>query len=214
MSPVPPPIRSIVFDLDGTLYSARPIAEQIQRAAETLVAATRGLSLADGRALLRRARRALSDSSDEEPTLTRTCQELGIEIAALHRAFQEQVRPEDCLVPDPVLRALLESLREHCLLYIYTNNSYPLAQRILALLDVSECFERLYTIEYCGQPKPDLDAFRKVVEDIGGLPESFLFVGDREHVDLRPAAAAGMGTLLVRETADLLQIHRLLGIIP
>ncbi|AMV72984.1 HAD family hydrolase [Desulfuromonas carbonis] len=214
MSLAIPPIRSIVFDLDGTLYSAQPIADQIQRAAETLIAATRGLSLVDGRALLRRARRALTDSGDEEPTLTRTCQELGIEIAALHRAFQEQVRPEDCLVPDPVLRALLESLSAHCRLYIYTNNSYPLAQRILALLDVSEYFERLYTIEYCGQPKPDLDAFRKVVEDIGGLPESFLFVGDREPVDLRPAADAGMATLLVRETADLLQIHRLLGIIP
>lgn len=209
-----PHIRSIVFDLDGTLYSAQPIADQIQGAAEALVATTRGLSLADGRALLRRARRALADSGDEEPTLTRTCQELGIEISALHRAFQEQVRPEDYLVPDPLLGALLDSLRGHCRLYIYTNNSYPLAHRILALLDVAEYFERLYTIEYCGQPKPDREAFRKVVEDIGGLPESFLFVGDREQVDLRPAADAGMATLLVRETADLLQVHRLLGLIP
>ena len=207
-------IASIVFDLDGTLYCSRAIADQIQTTAEALVAATRGLSLADGRGLLRRARRALAESLDEEPTLTRTCMELGIEIGDLHQAFQCQVRPEDYLVPDPVLSALLDSLAERCRLYIYTNNNFPLASRILTLLDIADLFERLYTIEFCGQPKPDPEAFRKVIEDIGGPPESFLFVGDRETVDLRPAARAGMTTLLVRETSDLLQIHRLLGIIP
>jgi putative hydrolase of the HAD superfamily len=209
-----PDISSIVFDLDGTLYISSQIADQIESAAEALVAATRGLSLPDGRALLCRARRALAESLEEEPTLTRTCLELGIEIGDLHRAIQAQVRPEDYLVPDPVLCALLDSLREHCRLYIYTNNNFPLASRILALLDVADRFDRLFTIEYCGQPKPDPEAFRKVVEDIGGPPESFLFVGDRESVDLGPAARAGMATLLVRETADLLQIHRLLGLIP
>lgn len=207
-------IASIVFDLDGTLYSSQGIADQIQTAAESLVAATRGLSLVDGRSLLRRARRALAESLDEEPTLTRTCLELGIEIGELHRAFQQQVRPEDYLVPDPVLCALLDSLQDLCRLFIYTNNNFPLASRILNLLDVADRFERLYTIEFCGQPKPDPEAFRKVIEDIGGPPESFLFVGDREAVDLGPAAAAGMHTLLVRETSELLQIHRLLGIIP
>ena len=209
-----PEISSIVFDLDGTLYVSPPIADQIQTAAEALVAATRGVSLADGQALLRRARQALAESLDEEPTLTRTCQELGIEICDLHRAFQAQVKPEDYLVPDPVLCALLDSLRGYCRLYIYTNNSFPLASRILALLDVADRFERLFTIEFCGQPKPDPEAFQKVVEDIGGPPQSFLFVGDRASIDLGPAARAGMATLLVRETADLLQIHRLLGLIP
>ena len=209
-----PDINSIVFDLDGTLYVSPEIAEQIEEAAEALVASSRGLCLGDGRALLRRARRALTESFGEEPTLTRTCQELGIEIGELHRAFQSRVRPEHYLTPDPVLCALLDSLREHCRLYIYTNNSFPLASRILALLDVADRFERLFTIEFCGQPKPDAAAFRRVVEDIGGPPQSFLFVGDRESVDLGPAARAGMATLLVRETADLLQIHRLLGLIP
>ncbi len=207
-------ILSIVFDLDGTLYTSEPLAREIESAAEQLVAASRGLSPEKGRALLRRARRRLAEGLDEEPTLTRTCMELGIEPAELHRAFQSFVAPERHLRPDSVLAALLESLREHCSLYIYTNNNLPQTRKILALLGIDQVFSRLYTIEYCWQPKPEPEAFRRVVADIGGSPASFLFVGDREAVDLRVAANSGMATLLVRETADLLQIHRLLGLIP
>lgn len=210
----PGKISSIVFDLDGTLYVSDQLAREIEEAAEILVASSRGLSREDGCALLQRARHRLTETLEEEPTLTRTCMELGIEVAELHRAFQKHVRPERYLVPDPVLAALLESLREQWHLYIYTNNSLLLTKKILALLGVDRIFERLYTIEFCWQPKPDPAAFRQVVADIGGPPEGFLFVGDREAVDLQVAAANGMATLLVRETADLLQVHRFLGIIP
>lgn len=207
-------ISSIVFDLDGTLYVCPQIGRDIEAAAEGVVAAARGLSPEGGRSLVQRARRRLAETLEEEPTLTRTCLELGIDLADLHRAFREQVRPERYLEPDPVLAALLESLEEHCTLYIYTNNNLGLARKILALLGVERFFAGLYTIEFAGRPKPDLEAFRRVTEDIDGPPESFLFVGDREQVDLAPAREHGMATLLVQEPSELLQVHRLLGLIP
>jgi len=214
LHPSPHNIRSIVFDLDGTLYVSPGIARDIERAAEELVSATRGVTAAEGRSLIRAARTRLAEILEEEPTLTRTCLELGIEVDELHRAFQAQVRPERYLATDPVLGALLDSLRERCDLYVYTNNSLPLARKIIALLGVEEQFRSLYTIEFCRLPKPDPEALRRVLEDIGGPPESFLFVGDREQVDLKPANALGIPTILVAETADLLQVHKLLGIIP
>jgi putative hydrolase of the HAD superfamily len=207
-------ISSIVFDLDGTLYISDLLAREVEEAAEILVASSRGLSREEGGSLLTRARHRLAETMDEEPTLTRTCMELGIEVPDLHRAFQKHVRPERYLTPDPVLVALLEALRDQWQLYIYTNNNLLLTRKILALLGVDRIFARLYTIEFCWLPKPDPEAFRQVVMDIGGPPEGFLFVGDRAAVDLQLAAAHGMATLLVRETADLLQVHRLLGIIP
>lgn len=207
-------IRSIVFDLDGTLYVSPALAAEIQNAAEETVAASRGLSLSEGRDLLRCARRRLAEMLEEEPTLTRTCLELGIEINELHRAFQKKVHPEQHLSPDPVLAALLDSLRNDYELFLYTNNNLPLTNKILALLGIDGLFRRLYTIEFCGVPKPDEDALRRVLEDIGGPLESFLFVGDRLQVDLRPPARLGIPTLLVNETADLLQIHKFLGLLP
>lgn len=210
----PHDIRSIVFDLDGTLYVSPEIARDIERAAEELVSSTRGISVAEGRGVIRAARSRLAEILEEEPTLTRTCLELGIEVDELHRAFQATVRPELYLSADPVLGALLDSLRERCDLYIYTNNNLPLTRKILALLGVEGQFRGLFTIEFCRLPKPDPKALRRVLENIGGPPESFLFVGDREQVDLKPANALGIPTILVAETADLLQVHKLLAIIP
>jgi putative hydrolase of the HAD superfamily len=124
------------------------------------------------------------------------------------------VHPERHLDSDPILYALLDSLRDLCDLYVYTNNSLPLTQKILALLGVDGVFKRLYTIEFTGIPKPDPESLSRVLEDIGGPPETFLFIGDRQQVDLKIPSTLGIPTLLVGETGDLLQIHKLLGIIP
>lgn len=210
----PRQIRSIIFDLDGTLYISPEVARQIQTVGEGLVASTRGVSPEEGRALLRSARQRLAEIYDEEPTLTRTLMEMGIEIEEFHRKLQEKVRPERHLENDPVLYALLDSLRDACDLYIYTNNNLALTRKILAILGVEDLFARLYTIEFGWQPKPDENVFAQMLEDIGGPPESFLFVGDRQNVDLRLAEENNIPTLLVSETSDLLQIHKVLGIVP
>lgn len=206
--------QSIVFDLDGTLYTHQKVADQIMAAAELLVAESRGIGLKEGAALIRRAQERLAESLDGKPSLTQTCMALGIEVKDFHGSLQKHVTPEKFLSPDPVLYALLDSLQNRCDLYIYTNNNFQLAGKILALIGVEDLFRRIYTIEFTWSPKPDPEALRKVLEDIGGPPESFLFVGDRQLVDLDQPAELGIPTLLVRETGDLLQIHKLLGIIP
>jgi putative hydrolase of the HAD superfamily len=207
-------IQSLVFDLDGTLYKSDGLAKEIQTMAAALVADTRGVSLKEGRMLLQKSKQRLMESLEQEPTLTQTCQTLGIEVAEFHRAMQQQVRPERYLDADPILQALLESLAEECNLYLYTNNSLPMTEKILALLGIESLFRRLYTIEFSWTPKPDSETLQRVLEDIGGPPESFLFVGDREQIDLKVPRTLGIPTLLVTETADLLQIHQILGIIP
>ncbi len=207
-------VRSIVFDLDGTLYINQAVANEIQQAANALVASARGVSVKKAEAIIRCARSRLAEDLEEEPTLTRTCMELGVEVPDLHRAFRAHVHPERHLAVDPVLFALLDSLSDDFDLYIYTNNNLPLAQKILALLGVESLFKRLYTIEFAWVPKPDLETLKRVLEDIGGTTDSFLFIGDRHQVDLQAPLSLGIPTLLVNETADLLQIHKLLGIIP
>jgi len=207
-------VRTIVFGLDGTLYNCQPIADEIEVAAEVLVGESRGVGRREGGDLIRCARRRLTELLEEEPTLTRTCMELGIEVPEFHRALQATVRPERHLSPDPVLYALLDSLRDLCELHVYTNNSLFLTRKILALLGVEDLFTRLFTIEFTWNPKPDPESLRRVIEEIGGPPESFLFVGDREQVDLKVPSNLGIPTLLIGETSDLLQIHKLLGIIP
>ncbi|RMF46696.1 MAG: HAD family hydrolase [Deltaproteobacteria bacterium] len=207
-------VSAIVFDLDGTLYTNAELLAEIERTAELLVARGRGVSPQAARRTMNRARRRIADLEGREPTLSRVCMELGIELRDLHRTFEEMVRPEQYLVYDPVLQALLEGLREQCPLYLYTNNNLPLTQKILALLGIENLFERLFTIEYAWRPKPDPEVLEMVLGEIGGPPDEVLFVGDRDQVDLEPARDRGLPTLLVSETADLLQVHKLLGLLP
>jgi len=128
--------------------------------------------------------------------------------------LRENVHPERHLESDPILYALLDSLQDRFDLYLYTNNSLPLSRKILALLGIEDLFRRLYTIEFTWSPKPDPEAFHKVLEDIGGPPESFLFVGDRPQVDLEIAETLDIPTIFISDPEDLLQIHKVLGIIP
>lgn len=206
-------LQSIVFDLDGTLYVNEGVRDEIEQVACDLVASGRGLTTAQGCHVLRSTRQKLTEEAGCEPALSLVCAELGIELAEFHQALQDRVRPELYLNNDTALQHLLSSLAERYNLFIYTNNNYPLAQKILALLGVEHLFNRLYTIEFCWQPKPDSQALDQVLNDIGGPPESFLFIGDRQHIDLLPPAEKGISTLLVRQVADLLQIHKLLGLL-
>ncbi|APG27600.1 hypothetical protein A7E78_06970 [Syntrophotalea acetylenivorans] len=206
-------LKSIVFDLDGTLYVNEGVRDEIEQVACELVASGRGLTTSQGCNVVRSTRQKLTDQTGFEPALSLVCAELGIELSEFHQALQDRVRPEQYLNNDTALQHLLGSLAERYSLFIYTNNNYPLVQKILALLGIEHLFTRIYTIEFCWRPKPDSEALDQVLNDIGGPPESFLFVGDRQHIDLLPPAERGISTLLVRQVSDLLQIHKLLGLL-
>ncbi len=45
---------------------------------------------------------------------------------------------------------------------------------------------------FFGQPKPDSAVLDQVLNDIGGPSESFLFVCDRQHINLLPPAEKGL----------------------
>lgn len=205
-------IRSLVFDLDGTLYDSRELGAQIEQAAIAVVAESRGLTVEQGERLLREARRTLAEVPGELPPLSRTCLELGLELQDFVRGLEEKVHPERCLQPDTELAALLQFLGERYGLYVYTNNGFFLASRILALLGIDDCFRHVYSLEFAWRPKPDADALQLLLGDIGGLPESFLFIGDRYHVDLREPVKLGIAVLQVRGVKDLQGLPGLLGV--
>lgn len=205
-------IRSLVFDLDGTLYESRELGEQIEQAAVALVAKGRGLTREKGWRLLRDIRRTLAEVPGELPPLSRSCLELGFDLRDFVRVLEERVHPEYCLQPDPELAALLRFLGGRYDLYVYTNNGFFLADRILTLLGINNCFRHVYSLEFAWRPKPDAEALQLLLGDIGGLPESFLFIGDRYHVDLREPAKLGIAVLPVNTVRDLRRLPVFLGI--
>jgi putative hydrolase of the HAD superfamily len=203
-------IRAIVFDLDGTLYVNKGLAEQIHRAACGYIGTMRGISPRDAASLIEEARERLSRESGGEITLTSVCTELGGTVSGFHRAAVRAVHPESFLARDDRLVSLFTTLVEHFDLYIYTNNNRILTNRVVGALGITLFFRDIFTIEYLWKPKPNRSVLKKILTAIGRKPVECLFVGDRYDIDLRMPEEMGCAIFPVSGVHDLLGLTQAL----
>jgi putative hydrolase of the HAD superfamily len=204
-------IRGIVFDLDGTLYESRELAATIQEAATIYIAGIKKTGKEYARQLIIDTRRRLAEERDEIPTLSAVCSELGGTIQELHAFFQLHLHPENYLLRDQRVIALLESLKEHFPLYLYTNNNRALTIRILVLLGLGGFFRKIYAIDDHWVAKPDQSALEQILAETGLSPRETLFVGDRYDVDLRLPEQHGCPVYLSQNIEQLLRLEDLLS---
>jgi FMN phosphatase YigB (HAD superfamily) len=203
-----PPIRAVLFDVDGTLYHARWM--RLRMAASLLLLPLRG----PRRALavirhLRSYRRALEEVRDWPPS------DENVAVAHLMRAAQlagdepDRVRAtvEDWFMkrPLPYLRRcrraglleLLEQLRRAgCQIGFFSD--YPVEDK----LDALGVREFASVCLSAGDPevnafKPRPQGFQRACEVWGLAPAEVLYVGDRPEVDAAGAVAAGMRCVII-----------------
>lgn len=205
-----PAIRAIVFDLDGTLYVADALAEEIRNSAARYIASLMGIDNGAAMAVIDNTQRKLSAATGRQTPLTAACTELGGDIRQLHEHFASDVMPEVFLKRNDMVVELLRLISLNYELYIYTNNNRALCGRILHCLGLSDFFRRIFTIEDTWWPKPDMMALEKIFREIGRLPGECLFVGDRYDVDLRLPGTLGSRVGLVQGEAELVSLLRTL----
>lgn len=116
--------------------------------------------------------------------------------------FLEYVHDIDhsVLEHDPALDAALARLPGRKL--VFTNGSEAHAERVLERLKLSHHFEGIFDIKAADYiPKPQPETYRKIVARHGIEARSTAFFED-SHLNLKPAAAIGMTTVLVRSGPD------------
>jgi FMN phosphatase YigB (HAD superfamily) len=101
---------------------------------------------------------------------------------------------DEDLYPDA--RGCLTALKYQGLLVGLAGNQPAHAEPILRALGLS--VDVIGTSEGWGVAKPSPAFFERVIREGGGDASSILYVGDRPDNDVRPAAAAGMKTCLIR----------------
>lgn len=100
------------------------------------------------------------------------------------------------LTIDPALEALLAALPGRRL--IFTNGSERHAERVLDTLGISHLFEGIFDIKAADYlPKPEVETYQRMIKRHGVNPQASIFFED-SHLNLLPAAAIGMTTVLVR----------------
>lgn len=184
-------IRTILFDLDDTLYPRRSgIMEQIRALILTFIEARLNLSSKEADALRRQYLETYG-------TTMRGLQ-INHQIDAdeyLHHVHN--IPLDKYLQPNPVLDAVLASIRQDKV--VFTNASREHAERVLERLDIRRHFSRIVDVRDMGfESKPQPSAYQRICDLLNVRPAECALVEDNLR-NLQPAKALGMVTILVQE---------------
>lgn len=194
---LPKTVRGIVLDMDGTLYS-NPAYLKWQESSQVARLADRlGIEVPEAAGMLGAAREARRTAGLPATSMANIFKGFGIEMADIVRWREEDIRPEDWLVPDPELDIALKELSRHHRLSLLTNNPRKVGAASLEVLGVAAHFSAVVGLDDTGESKPSVTPFRRVCGDMGLDPRHCISIGDRNDVDIEPALSIGMGGILV-----------------
>jgi tRNA threonylcarbamoyl adenosine modification protein (Sua5/YciO/YrdC/YwlC family) len=204
-----PPVRGIIFDMDGTLYQNSTLEKRYIESAYQALAEKQRVSLRIARQRFQELFQRLTQEQGRPPSRLRTLSLLGV--SDIHWAQgRGSVKPETILHRDIRLRRTLQHLHMYFRLGLVTNNHRTNTLATLRALGIEDVFDEILTLSESRRFKPAPELYRMMAQRLHLEPVDCLSVGDRYHADLAPAARVGMHTLLVQRMKD---IYRLPGII-
>jgi len=182
-------IRTILFDLDDTLY---PRSAGIMREIRRLI-----LEFVETRLEL--------PAEEADALRERYLKDYGTTMRGLQ--INHQIDPEEYLhyvhqiplnrflQPNAELDAVLDDISQE--MVIFTNASREHAERVLEVLGIGQRFSRIVDVrDMAYESKPQPAAYVRVCELLGVEPEACLLVEDNVR-NLCPAKEIGMSTVLV-----------------
>lgn len=184
--------KSLFFDLDGTLYPST--AEMNAWIQQTIYAVGAGLMEIGVEQFIKIYQVKLTQLKSNTETLIA----LGLPGKKIFENMWEQIPLEEFVQPDPELAILLNDLANKYRLGILSNGTSGAIKKKLGIMGLQEVnFELIYASYDHGVSKPDHEPFLQVCAMMSLKPEEIAYVGDRTEVDIKPARAVGMKTVMV-----------------
>jgi putative hydrolase of the HAD superfamily len=180
----------ILFDLDETLYPrASTLMPVIGRRIEQYITTSVGIPRDQSEQLRKHWRSTYG-------TALRGLMVEGYPVDVddyLH--YVHDVPLEGVIEPRPELRAMLLDIPLRCV--VLTNSNREHASRVLAHVNLADCFERVIDIRAMNFiNKPDPQSYRMALQMLGVGAQDVILVEDTA-INTRPARAMGMKTILV-----------------
>ncbi len=180
----------VLFDLDNTLYpSDGGLLKEIDSRMTAFVVEYLGISAEKAKALRVGFR-------DRYGTTLRGLME-EYDFKEYDRFFRE-VHPEDpsiYLDKDPVLKTMLASIKLPK--SVLTNSPVEHAERVLEYLEIRDFFQHIFDIRFNRLVgKPNISAYRRVLEYLGIKPEETVFIDDLK-IYLEPFKEMGGKAILI-----------------
>lgn len=196
-------LKTILFDLDGTLYNNTEVRDKFAAAAYHALAKMRKIPVEEARKLIEETREKLREKHGFPVPYTLTLVRFGMPVETWHRENIAFFDPRDYLSANGELKEVLSELKKRFRLAILTNNNEVQANRILQALNVQDVFDRVFTYNSFRTMKPNPKFFKEAAKAMGVKPNECLVVGDRYSVDLIPAQELGMKIYEVKGPDDI-----------
>lgn len=209
---IPTEIKTIIFDIDSTLYTSPAYAHEQVDCQVRHFAELRGISHDEARKMVADFRHKWAAEHDgQKISLGNLLTYFGIPIETSIEWRKTLLEPKNFLGRDENLIKTLEVLKKRYKLICVTNNPVLPARKTLEAIGISGFFPEIIGLDTCHVSKPAREPFALAAEKTGAKAEECLSVGDRYDIDLALPLEMGMGGMLVTGVEDVWTLSDLLA---
>lgn len=208
---LPEKIKTLIFDIDGTLYtSALYVFEQVDVQIRHF-AHLKGISENEARAMIERYRKTYAvQNGGKKISLGNTFKAFGIPIETSVAWREELLEPSHFLHKDEKLRTSLIELAERFKLIAVTNNPVNAARKTLEAIGAEDLIPQIVGLDTCGKSKPNIEVLDKACELTESTYGECVSIGDRYDIDIALPLEKGMGGILVEGVEDVYTLKDIL----
>lgn len=208
---IPENLRTIIFDIDSTLYTNAAYAFEQVDVQVRHFADLRGISAAEARRMVADYRKKwAAEHNGQKISLGNTLTAFGVSIEDSIEWREKLLEPAQFLARDEKLIPVLETLRRKYALICVTNNPVLPARKTLEAVGIAGIIPDIIGLDTCHKSKPAREPFLHAAEKTGVRSENCLSVGDRYDMDISLPLELGMGGILVTGVADVYGLPALL----
>ncbi|MCR5613676.1 HAD family hydrolase [Treponema sp.] len=204
---IPEHLKTIIFDIDSTLYTNDKYAFEQVDVQLRHFAKLRGTTPAEIRKMISDFRSDYSAKHDgKKISLGNTLTHFGISIEESIKWRETLLEPADFLPRDERLIKTLEQLAQKYKMIAVTNNPVLPAFKTLQAIGIEKLIPEIIGLDTCHKSKPHPDILNLAAQKTGARLAECLSVGDRYDIDLSLPLEMGMGAILVDGVEDVYKL--------
>ncbi len=208
---IPQNLRTIIFDIDSTLYTSPAYAFEQVDVQLRYWAKKRGITAREARNEISEFRKNWSKQhGGKKISLGNTLTNFGVTIQESVEMRRNLLEPANFLTRDEKLIETIKILKQKYKIICVTNNPVLPARKTLDALGISELIPKIIGLDTSGKSKPALEPFELALKETGSKAEECLSVGDRYDMDLSLPLEMGMGAILVDGVKDVYLLPEIL----
>lgn len=208
---IPEDARTIIFDIDSTLYTNAVYAFEQVDVQVRYFAKLNHIPPDKARRMVSEYRKKWAlHHNGRKISLGNTLTAFGVTIEDSIDWRKKLLEPSQYLKRDEQLIPVLTLLKKDYNLICVTNNPLLPAQKTLEAVGIADIIPDIIGLDTCHKSKPAEEPFLLAAERTGVKPENCLSIGDRYDMDISLPLELGMGGILVSGVADVYTLPEIL----